>query len=407
MPFRFENRVMNRLATQASQTGGGAGLEQLDQLWRQVGAARGTPAPDAAHLASFIAGLGAPERDKLQSVLSLAARGREQPGDLGLISWAAACTRPALHGQLAAHGLGFTSAALFACGLRLRADGWDVQARLAQLASHPADVDTLRAWLAAAASLERGDAPAQALPPAGPERPDEAGVDDAAVDEAFYSWPQDDHDDNKASGGHAPDWQGEPMDGAPPAFDPLATLPVLPTRFVRHRLEAAEAFPDAAKAEPGPPKDRLRLRLFGKAAAHTLEITAHRRGGDFLDVHVVSIDSAHALPSGEGYDWARKLVIQLTPEEMPGLIATLMGLTPSVRFGHHGANRDKFVEVRRQEGGLVIVTGEKSLSYPVPVPTATLYYVLDLFCRAMAMQGDKPRRSVSDVLMLVKSAYGF
>jgi hypothetical protein len=74
-----------------------------------------------------------------------------------------------------------------------------------------------------------------------------------------------------------------------------------------------------------------------------------------------------------------------------------------VRFGHHGANRDKFVEVRRQESGLVIVTGDKTLSYAVPVPAATACYVLDLFCRAMAASG----RSASDVLMLVKSAHGF
>ena len=120
---------------------------------------------------------------------------------------------------------------------------------------------------------------------------------------------------------------------------------------------------------------------------------------------MVSIDSAHALGAGGGYAWERKLVIQLTPEKMPGLIATLMGLTPSVRFGHHGAERAKFIEVRRQAGGLVIVTGEHALSYSVPVPEGTVYYVLDLFCLAMAMAA--PGRSVSDVFMLVKSAHGF
>ena len=49
----------------------------LEQLWRQVRASRGTPAPDAAHLAGFMAGLGALERDKLQSVLLL------EPNDPG------------------------------------------------------------------------------------------------------------------------------------------------------------------------------------------------------------------------------------------------------------------------------------------------------------------------------------
>ena len=395
---------MNPPGTGASQRGDGAGLQQL---WRQVCASRGTLAPDAAHLAGFMAGLGALELNKLDSVLALAARGREQPGDLSLISWAASCTRPALLAQLAGHGLGFTSAALFACGLALRQDGWDVQARLAQLASNPADVDTLRAWLPAAVSVERGESQAQALVLAAPKRPDEAAVDDAAVDETVYPWPEDDHADGPP-GGHAPGWQGGPVDDAPPTLDSSAALPVLPTRFARQRPDAFEAFSGATTAETRPDEGRLRLRLFGKAAAHTLEVTAHRRGGDFMGVQVLSIDSAHALNTGAGYDWACKLVIQLTPEEMPGLIATLMGLTPAVRFGHHGASQAKFIEVRRQEGGLVIVTGEHASVYSVPVPTATIYYLLDLCCRAMAMQGDKPgRSSASDVLMLVKSAHGF
>ena len=89
--------------------------------------------------------------------------------------------------------------------------------------------------------------------------------------------------------------------------------------------------------------------------------------------------------------------------KMPAVIATLIGLPPSVRFGHHGADRAKFIKVRRQEGGLVIVTGEHSVCYPVPVPAGTVHYVLNLSCRAMTMPG----RSVSDVLMLIRSAYGF
>ncbi|MBC7377058.1 MAG: hypothetical protein H7346_06430 [Burkholderiaceae bacterium] len=398
---------MNPPGAKPGQGGEGAGLQQL---WRQVCASRGTLAPDAAHLAGFIEGLDPPERNKLQSILALAARGREQPGDLSLVSWAASCTRPALLAQLAARGLVFTGAHLFACGLALRQEGWDMQARLAQLASRPEDVDALRALLPAAGPIEPDQAQAQAAP----ERPDETAVDDAAADEAFYPWPEDDHDDG-APGAQALGWQGEPMDGASAAlgFNAPAALPMLPTRFAREQPLAFEAFSNAPKDEPLPGKARLRLRLFGASAAHTLEVTAHRRGGDFLGVQVLSIDSAHAFGSGEGYDWARKLVIQLTPEEMPGLIATLMGIKSSVRFGHHGARRDKFLEVRRQEGGLVIVTGEQATVYSVPVSTASVYYVLDLCCRAMSTgmgsstEVDAPWRSVSDVLMLVRNAHGF
>ena len=122
-------------------------VKSLAQLWRQVRVSRGTPELEAAHLAVFVEGLSALERDKLESVLTLVAWGREQPDDFSLISWAASCTRPALLTQLAGHGLEFTGSVLFSCGLVLREQGWDMQARLAQLASNPDDVDTLRAML--------------------------------------------------------------------------------------------------------------------------------------------------------------------------------------------------------------------------------------------------------------------
>ena len=126
-----------------------------------------------------------------------------------------------------------------------------------------------------------------------------------------------------------------------------------------------------------------------------------------MGTHVVSIDSAAAHGTGGTCAWERKLVVQLTPEEMPAIVATLMGLTPSARFGNHGADKSKFIEVHRQEDGLVIVTGDKASSYSVPVPTRTAYYVLDLLCRAMAMSQNGPGRSASDILVLVRAVHGF
>ena len=64
-------------------------VKSLAQLWRQVRVSRGTPELEAAHLAVFVEGLSALERDKLESVLTLVAWGREQPDDFSLISWAA------------------------------------------------------------------------------------------------------------------------------------------------------------------------------------------------------------------------------------------------------------------------------------------------------------------------------
>ena len=75
-----------------TQRGDGA---QLERLWLQVCAWRGTPAPDPARRGRFLHDLGAQERHSLENVLVLAARGREKSGELGLLSWAAAWRLPA------------------------------------------------------------------------------------------------------------------------------------------------------------------------------------------------------------------------------------------------------------------------------------------------------------------------
>lgn len=376
---------------------GGDGAH-LERLWLQVCQSRGTPAPDPALRGRFLQQMQVNERAVLESILALAVRGREKPGDFGVLSWAAACTRPALLERLAAHGLAFTGAHLFACGLALMQSGWDMPQRLAQLQADSEDVGTLRALL----PVQTVQQPLQAL--------DAPVSHEEEAPEAFHPWP----DDGPAEG-CAPGWQDAPVDAmdeapAAPTSSRAEVMPSLPTRFERQPPVDIDAFPAAFTAAPGAAmagqgEGRLRLRLFGKAAAHTLEATPHRRAGDFLGVHVVSIDSAHALSAGGGYDWQRKLVLQLTPEEMPAVISTLIGITPSVRFCHHGADRSKFVELRRQEGGLVLITGEHAAIYSAPVPTATIYYMLDLFCRAMCMDGSG--RSASDILALVKAAHGF
>jgi hypothetical protein len=195
----------------------------------------------------------------------------------------------------------------------------------------------------------------------------------------------------------APDDEGD-ADDAPPPWAGLHAVQAAPSRETRHAPGAQDPQPPA----PAPVHERAQLRLFGRDAAHTLESGPHRRGSGFMGVHVVTVESARALGGG-GYDWGRKLAVQLTPEEMPAAIAVLMNLSGSARFGQHGPARDKFIELRRQEGGLVVVTGQGGSVYAVPVKTATVYYLLNLFARAMA-QG-LPGGSVAEVLALVRAAH--
>jgi hypothetical protein len=338
-------------------------VESMRTRWLQVCRARGTPAPDPTWVVRFLAGLGAREHDALSQALLACLKGQEKSRELEVLSWAASCTRPALLSQVRTHGLACVGHDLFSAGLDLMASGWDMSARLAQLADHPEDVAFLREALARQTPTSM---------------PLDAGVRPTRADVAA---PVD--MDREL----APDW--DQRSDTPPELSERSG-PFIPTRH-------------ACTNDPAPASatERLQVKLFGSQAAHTLEIGPHRRSSSFMGVQVVTIESAHALGSG-GYDWGHKLTVQLTPEEMPGAIAVLMNVCPSVRFGQHGAAKDKFVELRRQDGGMVLVTAQGSSVYAVPVKTGQLYYLLGLFARAMA-QG-LPGGSVAEVLALVKAS---
>jgi len=366
-------------------------VESMRTHWLQVCRARGTPAPDPDRVLPFLAGLDAQAQDALVQALLLCLKGQEKRRELEVLSWAAGCTRSALLAQLQAHGLACAGHDLFGIGLGLMALGWDMSARLAQLAQHPEDVTSLRQALelqALANSLTiearalptRADAPAPVVP-TGPDE-DRAPAPQPEPPELFMP--------STAA-------RGPRMENYPP----LAVVPGAPSTFPEWEAREFEVQnPD----DTAPAISRLQVKLFGSSAAHTLEMGPHRRGNHFMGVQVVTIESARALGSGEsgGYDWGRKLTVQLTPEEMPGAVAVLMNLFPSVRFSQHGAARDKFVELRRQDGGMVFVTGQGNAVYAVPVKTGQLYYLLGLFARAMA-QG-LPGGSVAEVLSLVKAS---
>ena len=358
--------------------------------WLQVCRTRGTPAPDPARVVRFLAGLPAPCQAALDQALLACLNGREKSRELEVLSWAAACTRPPLLAQVQAHGLACAGNDLFGAGLTLMASGWDMSARVAQLAEHPEDIESLRAMLALQVqSKGSADVEAEGLP-----------MDAGKVQPVAPTCPEPNRTPDPQP---LPQLLGPFAPAAPPSLEkqpPWATAHAVQTALPGEAVRASGS-QDPDDAAPPSPQGRLQVRLFGRDAAHTLEIGPHRRGSSFMGVHVVTVESARAFGSG-GYDWGRKLTVQLTPEEMPAAIAVLMNLSASARFGQHGPDRDKFVELRRQEGGMVLVTAQGSSVYAVPVRTGPLYYLLTLFARAMAEGLES--RSIAEVLALVKAS---
>ena len=84
----------------------------------------------------------------------LCLKGQDKHCELKVVSWAAACTRAAYVAQVQAHGVAFTGPPYFTAGLALIFEGWDMSARVAQLAGNLQDIEALRAMQAQQAQLD-------------------------------------------------------------------------------------------------------------------------------------------------------------------------------------------------------------------------------------------------------------
>lgn len=332
--------------------------------WHAACHRRGIVRPNAANLTPMLAGLDLSQLQALEATLSRSVSGAEQGGDFALLNWAAKCSQPEVLALVSEAGLACSGTNLYLAGVALMELGWDMSARLVTLKDRPVDIEALRRALAQHPGAQEDTAPASSAPPAD-------------------------------QGTEAP---RRPLVEAPRLAHNHAEEDFGPGQTGQHNEDE-----DSRAETPHSPENRLRLKLYGKSAAHTVEIGPHRRGGDFLGTHVVTFESARALPDS-GYDWSRKLTFQLTPEEMPAAIAVLMNIQPSVRFEYHGKTRDKFLELRWQGSGLAVTTGQKSQACVVPVQSSAVYYLLSLFCRAMVH--GQHGTTTADVLAMVGALPG-
>lgn len=337
---------------------------RIRNAWHTACQRRGIVRPTAVNLTPMLVGLDTMQLQALEEALSRSVSSVERAGDFALLNWAAKCTMPAVLAVISEAGLACTGAHLYLAGVSLIELGWDISARLVTLKDRPEDIAALRGALAQHAFAQEQSVPV-AIGSAGGKG---AEAPPASREETPWTARNDSHED-----------------------------------LGRDQLQEHEEDGDSRAWAGHSHDNRVRLKLYGKSAAHTVEIGPHRRGGDFLGSHVVTFESALALPAG-AYDWGRKLTFQLTPEEMPAAIAVLMNIQPSVRFEYHGKTRDKSLELRWQGSGLAVTTGQKSLFCVVPVQSSAVYYLLSLFCRAMVH--GQPGVTTADVLAMVGALPG-
>ena len=91
------------------------------------------------------------------------------------------------------------------------------------------------------------------------------------------------------------------------------------------------------------------VKCFGREAALTVEAVTAADG----TTRTVNIEAARRLDARH-YDWADKLVVQVTGTELPDVLATLLGLRARAEFHYHGPQRDKGYRIEHGPGGCAI-----------------------------------------------------
>ncbi len=351
-------------------------VNSIRRLWPTVCHSRGTLAPEPANTAAFVTALSDQSLQALCTALVQCASGRERGNQMALVSWAAHCTKASLLQRVSESGIDCSPAGLFAAGTTLMEKGWDMTGRIAQLESNPADVEILRAEISQQESSER--------------------VKRTATTVADNPAPP-------ATCVQSTDLRDEADRGFSLFGESLPSQGPLPARANTQRGSEGPA-----TSNPSPDVESTvhepfsrKLKLFGKQAAHTLEVGYHRRSKDFMDVQVVSVESASSKGDGT-YDWGRKLVFQFTPEEMPVALAVLLSLRPAAKFSNHGQDHRKFLELRWQESGLVVITGDGRANFAVPVPHEMAYYLLMIFCTALTVD---PIKSAAETIAFVRATF--
>jgi hypothetical protein len=138
-----------------------------------------------------------------------------------------------------------------------------------------------------------------------------------------------------------------------------------------------------------------------KAALRVEEV--HWRTVDPVRRHTLRIVVAGALAERR-YDWEHKIAVQLTARELPGFAAVMLNLLPQLAAQGHGPVNDKWFELRRQAGGVLVRVGQGRRGCAVPVAAGDLY---ELTLLALdALKANAPRADTAQVMAALQALSG-
>lgn len=173
----------------------------------------------------------------------------------------------------------------------------------------------------------------------------------------------------------------EPAAATPPAA-PTPQIAPAGTATPRREPAAATSAPTIPNSipdtRPADVRNRLRVRVYGTKAALCVEADTTRQ-----DEPTLRIEAAPAT-GPTTYDWQRKLIVQLTREELPLMTATVLGFLPRCECKNHGPDNNKGLEIVHQGGHLFVRVFQKEKGvFALPVNPTDTYALAALGLRAL------------------------
>ncbi len=159
-------------------------------------------------------------------------------------------------------------------------------------------------------------------------------------------------------------------------------------------------------------QDRVQCKAYGSRAAITVETAETEAGIPTIRFEFAPVlgngDSGHsddgsADKPSKAYDWSKKLIIQLTADEVPQLLAVLYGFAPGAQFSNHGQSKVKWMSLENQEKSIYMRAGDKDVPILV-IPVSSPNSIMQIANIAMLVARKRYRALTGDdIRLLVKN----
>lgn len=178
-----------------------------------------------------------------------------------------------------------------------------------------------------------------------------------------------------------------------------ADLVPLAQGVIQGRLQAADfakQIGSGFRIKSNAPEGLSRIHhVYGSSVAVAFESAKNRVGTACLQVEA-------AQRGVSGFDWTRKIALQLSDQEVLGVVAVLRGWRSQFEVLNHGAERNKYLTLKRQESGpgwLISVRRGKEARV-CPIPAFAAFRVVGLAIEVL--QANAPQLDVKTLLEIAQ-----